>query len=73
MSTLPPGAILPHDLAIELAQPELVMDVNYGPRATLARRLERDIVTGEAMLEAQARASFDFWLAHLDRVSSDDR
>ncbi len=73
VSTLPPGAILPHDLAIELAQPEIVMDLNYGPRATLARRLERDIVTGEAMLEAQARASFDFWLAHLDRVSSDDR
>ncbi|HUY11529.1 MAG TPA: hypothetical protein VMV73_04630 [Candidatus Dormibacteraeota bacterium] len=72
VSTLPPDAPLPHDLAIALAQPEIVMDLNYGKRATLARRLERDVVTGEAMLEAQARASFDFWLAHLDRVSSDD-
>ncbi len=32
-------------------------------------RLGREVVSGEAMLEAQARASFDFWLAHLDRVA----
>jgi shikimate dehydrogenase len=69
VSTLPPDADLPQELLAALALPDLVMDANYGPRATLARRLGRDVVAGDAMLEAQARASFDFWLAHLDRVA----
>ncbi|MBV8198200.1 MAG: hypothetical protein JO263_08695, partial [Candidatus Eremiobacteraeota bacterium] len=42
---------------------------NYGARATLTRTLHREVVPGDAMLAAQARASFDFWLAHLERVS----
>ena len=42
-----------------------MIDANYGERATLARTVGREVVTGDAMLEAQARASFDFWLAHL--------
>jgi shikimate 5-dehydrogenase len=37
----------------------------------LAKQLSREVIPGDAMLEAQARASFDFWLAHLDRVAND--
>jgi len=69
VSTLPPEAELPDLLVTALRVPDLVMDANYGARATLARRLGRDVVPGDAMLEAQARASFDFWLAHVDRVA----
>ncbi|MGC1382033.1 MAG: hypothetical protein WA814_13545 [Candidatus Baltobacteraceae bacterium] len=69
VSTLPPEAALPDALLGALQSPDLVIDVNYGPRAALARRLDREVVAGDAMLEAQARASFDFWLAHLDRVA----
>ncbi len=69
ISTLPPQAELPEMLQIALRSPDLVMDANYGVRATLGERLGREVVAGDAMLEAQARASFDFWLAHLDRVA----
>jgi shikimate dehydrogenase len=69
LSTLPPEAVLPNDLVAALQSPDLVMDANYGSRSVLARALRRDVVPGDAMLEAQARASFDFWLAHLDRVA----
>jgi shikimate dehydrogenase len=69
VSTLPPDAQLPEALVAALQLPDLVMDANYGARSTLARHLGRDVVSGDAMLEAQARASFDFWLAHLDRVA----
>jgi shikimate dehydrogenase len=68
VSTLPPGADLPADLVSGLQTPDFVVDANYGSRSTLGRRLERDVVAGDAMLEAQARVSFDFWLAHLDEV-----
>jgi shikimate dehydrogenase len=68
LSTLPPDVELSDRLVAELQVPDVVIDANYGPRTTLARRLRRDVVTGDAMLEAQARASFDFWLAHLDAV-----
>jgi shikimate dehydrogenase len=69
ISTLPPEARLPEELVAALRIPDLVMDANYGPRAMLGRNLGREVVAGDAMLEAQARASFDFWLAHLDRVA----
>jgi shikimate dehydrogenase len=69
LSTLPPEAQLPDMIVAALQGADLVMDANYGPRTTLARRLNREVVAGDAMLEAQARASFDFWLAHLDRVA----
>jgi shikimate 5-dehydrogenase len=69
VSTLPPEALLPEDLVGALQSPDVVIDANYGPRSTLARSLRRDVVPGDAMLEAQARTSFDFWLAHLDRVA----
>ena len=63
ISTLPPEARIPDDLVTALRRADLVMDANYGPRATLGQKLARDVVSGDAMLEAQARASFDFWLA----------
>lgn len=69
ISTLPPGAELSDAVLAALKMTDLVMDANYGPRATLAKRLGREVVLGDAMLQAQARASFDFWLAHLDRVA----
>ena len=69
VSTLPPQAELPDKMVAALKVPDLVMDANYGARATLAQRLGREVVPGDAMLESQARVSFDFWLAHLDRVA----
>jgi shikimate dehydrogenase len=71
LSTLPPDVRLPDALVEELQLPDVVIDANYGFRAVLARHLNRDVVPGDAMLEAQARASFDFWLAHLDRVAGE--
>jgi len=65
VSTLPPEALIPDEVMTALQRADLVMDANYGPRAMLARKLARDVIPGDAMLEAQARASFDFWLAHL--------
>lgn len=69
VNTLPPGAELPQRLIAALQVPDLVMDANYGTRSLLAQTLRRDVIPGDAMLEAQARASFDFWLAHLDHVA----
>lgn len=63
VSTLPPDADLPEELVVSLRVPDVVVDANYGTRATLGRRLGREVVDGEAILEAQARASLDFWLA----------
>jgi shikimate dehydrogenase len=72
VSTLPPDVQLPSALLTDLRTPDLVIDVNYGPRAMLRRQIEREVVPGDAMLEAQARASFDFWLAHVERLSGVD-
>jgi shikimate dehydrogenase len=66
ISTFPPDVYLDGELLYDLEFPDVVFDVNYGERATLALQLDREVITGEAMLEAQARASFDFWLAHLE-------
>lgn len=71
VSTLPPGASLPAELIAQLRSADMVMDANYGDRSRLGHRLNREVIPGDAMLEAQARASFDFWLAHLDRVAND--
>ena len=71
ISTLPPEATLPDDLIAQLQNADMVMDANYGDRSRLARRLNREVIPGDAMLEAQARASFDFWLAHIDRVGGE--
>jgi shikimate dehydrogenase len=64
ISTLPPNVKLPEELVEHLLSADVVMDVNYGERSTLERQVHREIVKGDLMLEAQARASFDFWLAH---------
>jgi shikimate dehydrogenase len=64
ISTLPPETKLPQELVQALLAADCVMDTNYGPRCTLDQQLHREIAKGDLMLEAQARASFDFWLAH---------
>jgi len=68
LSALPPAVDLPVGLRDDIRRADLVMDSNYGARSTLGSYLERDVVKGELMLEAQARASFDFWLAHVEQV-----
>jgi shikimate dehydrogenase len=69
VSALPPDVAFAEELVEQLQVADLVMDANYGSRSTLGLALRRDVVTGEAMLEAQARASFDFWLAHIEGLS----
>jgi shikimate dehydrogenase len=64
ISTLPSGVKLPEELAYDLLSVDVVMDTNYGERSTLGQQIYREIIKGDQMLEAQARASFDFWLAH---------
>lgn len=66
ISTLPPKVRFEPALLDSLMHAEMVMDVNYGERATMHHQLERDINTGDEMLVAQARASFDYWMAHTD-------
>lgn len=70
IDTLPPEVVLPSDLVEQLQTTDFVMDANYGDRATLAKQLRREVIPGDAMLEAQARASFDYWLAHTERVGN---
>jgi len=69
LSTLPPAATLAPGLIEQLRAVDLVMDANYGSRSTLAQALGRDVIPGDQMLEAQARASFDFWLAHVEGLT----
>jgi shikimate dehydrogenase len=64
VSALPPDASLPDPLLNDLRAAEIVMDVNYGNRSALERQVRREVVKGDVMLEAQARASFAFWLTH---------
>ncbi len=71
ISTLPPDVPLPQSLIEHLQRADLVIDANYGARATLGRALHREVMPGDAMLCAQARASFDFWLAHLEGVAQE--
>ncbi len=68
VSTLPPRADLPDQLVRSLRHVDVIMDANYGSRATLGEMLGREVVAGDAMLEAQARASFDFWLAYAENI-----
>src|SRR5579883_1079192 len=71
ISTLPSGVRLPEELAYDLLSVDVVMDTNYGERSTLGQQIYREIVKGDQMLEAQARASFDFWLAHAQAAVED--
>ena len=66
ISTLPPKVRFEPEMLDSLMRAEVVMDVNYGERATMHHQLEREIYPGADMLEAQARASFDYWVAHTD-------
>ena len=61
-STLPPDAELSDELIHMLTRSSVVIDANYGSRATLANAIRRaDVVDGIDMLIAQARASFAIW------------
>lgn len=64
ISTLPPDTELLADIMKAVRSADCVMDTNYGTRSTLGRLAQREVIDGSLMLEAQARASFDFWLAH---------
>jgi shikimate dehydrogenase len=66
LSTLPPNADLDPTLLQALRDAPIVLDANYGPRATLARNIARETIDGEGMLTAQARASFDIWHCKTD-------
>jgi shikimate dehydrogenase len=66
ISTLPPHAELPPDLVADLRRAVTVMDVNYGERSTLASALGREVVRGDLMFQAQARASFNLWLSAVE-------
>lgn len=69
ISTLPPEVRFEPGMLDALMRADIVMDCNYGSRATMTRQLEREIIPGDAMLEEQARASFDFWLAHAEGLA----
>lgn len=62
-SALPPAAQPPAQVLAAASSAALVMDANYGERSTLGALLGREVVDGYEMLVAQARASFEFWLA----------
>jgi shikimate dehydrogenase len=62
-SALLPGAQLPERVADAISKSGLVMDANYGERSTLATDLGTTVIDGSRMLEEQARASFEFWIA----------
>ncbi len=58
---LPPEAMLVQDMQRALWRVGVVMDANYGERSTLATQIGRPVADGSRMLEAQAKASFEFW------------
>ena len=67
-STLPPDAAIEDvDVRAALIDTPLVIDANYGERATLGARLEREVHDGRAMLRASARASFEIFMDALRR------
>jgi shikimate dehydrogenase len=63
LSTLAPGAEIGDEAvrAAVIAAP-LVVDANYGARATLGAALGRPVVEGLEMLRASARASFELFV-----------
>ncbi len=58
LSTLPPDAQLDEQILTALRTTPTVIDANYGPRATLANLLAREVIDGISMLRHSARASF---------------
>jgi shikimate dehydrogenase len=67
-SALPPNAELDAAVRGALLAARVVIDANYGPRATLAAELGRPVHDGLDMLRASARASFDLW-AEVERLA----
>jgi shikimate dehydrogenase len=57
-STLAPLADLPEHVQSACRDAGLLVDANYGPRATLGSALGREAIDGYGMLRAGARASF---------------
>jgi shikimate dehydrogenase len=57
-STLPPNADIDETVLAFAREARHVVDANYGPRATLAVLLDRDVIDGLAMLRHSARESF---------------
>jgi shikimate dehydrogenase len=57
-STLPPDGELDDHVARAARSAPTVIDANYGPRATLATRLGRDVIDGMLMLRNSALESF---------------
>jgi len=57
-STLPPNADIDETVLAFAREARHVIDANYGPRATLAALLGRDVIDGLAMLRHSARESF---------------
>ncbi len=65
-ATLPPDADVPAAIERALRTAPVVLDANYGPRATLGAELGRTVIDGGAMLAASARRSFELWSGTLD-------
>ena len=66
LSTLLPEATLDEDVTRAIRSTRVVIDANYGERATLGQRLGRfDVHDGSAMLQASARASFRLFIGAL--------
>jgi shikimate dehydrogenase len=64
ISALPPNVTLDASpLRDTLKAAPIVIDANYGPRATLGDHLERHVHDGHAMLRASAAASFAIFRA----------
>jgi shikimate dehydrogenase len=64
LSTLPPMTSPGDDeLRRAIGAAVVVVDANYGDRATLATTLDRPVIDGLAMLRASARASFELFAA----------
>ena len=70
-SALPPGVQLNDAVRAALLAAPVVVDANYGKRATLGADLGRPVDDGLAMLRASARASFDLW-AEADGLAKRD-
>ena len=60
-AALPPSPWVSPDLLALIPRVPVFVDANYGERSTLGAQLGREIITGERMLEAQARESFRIW------------
>ncbi len=65
ISTLPPSIEPEGELLRALITCPVIMDANYGSRATLGAKLDRPVVDGVSMLQGSARESFEIWMEAL--------